>query len=109
MAAKERVACPGCQGEGAVWPVIECPVCNGIGTVLATSEQVGPGERAELEEKIKGLEMERKELTVINEDLKARLEIEKAKADNLETQNDIMRARLEMIYLIFGRPGDMEG
>ena len=102
MSAMERIECPGCKGMTAVWPTAECPVCNGIGTVLAESNQLGPCERGELEAIIKEMSDECDKLRRRNKDLEGRLEIIKDKAEYTRQENEILRARVEMVYLIFG-------
>lgn len=106
MSAKERVMCPECKGTGAAYPLeggeVECPRCHGIGTVLAESNQLGPCERGELEAIIKEMSDECDKLRRRNKDLEGGLEIIKDKAEFTRQENEILRARVEMVYLIFG-------
>ena len=59
MSAKERVMCPECEGTGVLHigpnDQADCPMCNGIGTVLAVSDQLGTSEREDMEGKLKKL------------------------------------------------------
>ena len=106
MSAKERVMCHECEGTGVLHigpnDQADCPMCNGIGTVLAESNQLGPCERGELEAIIKEMSDECDKLRRRNKDLEGRLEIIKDKAEYTRQENEILRARVEMVYLIFG-------
>ena len=101
MSAKERVMCPECEGSGGIFEA-ECSRCHGIGTVLVESDQLGTSEKAELEAIIKEMSDECDKLRRRNKDLEGGLEIIKDKAEFKRQENEILRARLEMIYLIFG-------
>ena len=99
MSAKERVMCPECEGSGGIIEA-ECPVCNGIGTVLAESIQLGTSEREDMEGKLKKLRESNEALLAENMDLRRRCQ---------EQEHDLqrLRGRLEMVYLIFGgEPND---
>ena len=106
MSAKERVMCPECGGTGGIIEE-ECSRCHGIGTVLVESDQLGTSEKAELEAIIKEMSDECDKLRRRNKDLEDRLEIIKDKAEFKRQENEILRARVEMVYLIFGgEPND---
>lgn len=106
MSAKERVECPGCQGTGVLHigpnDQVECPLCHGIGTVLVESNKLGTSEKAEMEAIIKEMSDECDKLRSRNKDLEGGLEIIKDKAEYTRQENEILRARLEMVYLFFG-------
>ena len=111
MSAKERVMCPECKGIGVAYPLeggeVECPRCNGIGAVLIDSNRLGTNEKAELEAIIKEMSDECDKLRRRNKDLEGGLEIIKDKAENTRQENEILRAQVEMVYLIFGgEPND---
>lgn len=101
MSAMERIECPECGGTGGIIEA-ECSRCHGIGTVLVESDQLGPCERGELEAIIKEMSDECDKLRRRNKDLEDRLEIIKDKAELKRQENEILRARVEMVCLIFG-------
>ena len=99
MSAMERIECPGCKGMTAVWPTAECPVCNGIGTVLKKSDQLGASEREDMEGKLKKLREGNEALLAENLKLQRKCQEQEANLDRL-------KGRLEMVYLIFGAEGE---
>lgn len=106
MSAMERIECPECGGTGGIIEE-DCSRCHGIGSVLVESNQLGPCERGELEAIIKEMSDECDKLRRKNEDLNDRLTLIKDKAERIKCENDILRARVEMVYLIFGgEPND---
>ena len=99
MSAMERIECPGCKGMTAVWPTAECPVCNGIGTVLKKSDQLGASEREDMEAQVKKLRENNEALLAENLKLQRKCQEQEANLDRL-------KGRLEMVYLIFGAEGE---
>lgn len=103
MPAKERIECPGCQGTGILHigpnDKEECGLCNGIGTVLMESNQLGTSEREDVEAKVKKLRESNEALLAENMKLLRRCQEQEA---NLER----LKGRLEMVYLIFGAEGE---
>ena len=99
MSAKERVMCPECEGSGVLYigpnDQADCPMCNGIGTVLVESKQLGTSEREDVEAQVKKLREGNEALLAENMDLRRRCQ---------EQEHDLhrLRGRLEMVYLIFG-------
>ena len=107
MSAMERIECPGCKGMTAVWPTAECPVCNGIGTVLKKSDQLGASEREDMEGKLKKLRESNEALRESNEVMRAENVDLLRRLQEQEQDLQRLRGRLEMVYLIFGgEPND---
>ncbi len=109
VAAQKRVPCKNCDGKG-IMPAppykggdCSCPICGGTGSVLVDLKTLDElGVKEELEVKVKKLREDNEALLAENMKLLRRCQ---------EQENDLQRleGRLEMIYLIFGWPGDMEG
>lgn len=99
MSAKERVMCHECGGTGVLHigpnDQADCPMCNGIGTVLIQSDQLGTSEREDMEGKLKKLREGNEALLAENLKLQRKCQEQEANLDRL-------KGRLEMVYLIFG-------
>ena len=99
MSAKERMECHECGGTGVLHigpnDQADCPMCNGIGTVLIQSDQLGTSEREDMEGKLKKLREGNEALLAENMDLRRRCQEQEHELHRL-------RGRLEMVYLIFG-------